>query len=100
MSLARLGNAFTTLCANEIIFWADNCTGQLKNWTLYSALVYEVNNHPSISTIRIKYFEKGHTIMSADSFHASVESVMREKKQLYDFEDLTRLLEDMASRSK
>ena len=80
-------------CANEVIIWADNGTGQLKNWTFYSSLVYEVNNHPSISTIRIKYFEKGHTFMSADSFHADVENVMREKKKLYDIEDLKRCIE-------
>ena len=27
----------------HFIFWADNCAAQNKNWTLFSALVYEVN---------------------------------------------------------
>ena len=30
--------------ANEIVQWADNCTGQMKNWTIYRALANEVNN--------------------------------------------------------
>ena len=38
--------------AKRIVIWADNCTGQLKNWTLYSSLV---NNHGSISNITMKY---------------------------------------------
>ena len=67
--------------------WADNCVGQLKNWTLYSTLVHEVNIHGDISNIRIKYFEKGHTFMSADSYHSQVERAMREKKHRYDFRD-------------
>ena len=77
--------------AKHIIIWADNCTGQLKNWTFYASLVYEVNNlHASIETITIKYFEKGHTYMSADSFHASVETTIRKMKRLYDFDDFVR----------
>ena len=27
-----------------IEFWADNCSGQNKNWVLYTALVYVVNS--------------------------------------------------------
>ena len=69
--------------ASVIVTWADNCVGQLKNWTLYAALILEVNRHPNIQKISIKYFEKGHTFMSADSFHAQVEKEMR--KRLYDF---------------
>ena len=42
--------------------WWDNCAGQGKNWTLYSQMVYQVNNHPSIEEIIFKYLEKGHTL--------------------------------------
>ena len=58
--------------ADEIFIWADNCVGQLKNWTIFSSLVYEVNNS-AVKTVGIKYFEKGHTFMSADSYHHQVE---------------------------
>ena len=73
--------------ANEMIIWAVKCTRQLKNWSFYCALLHEVNLHPNIEAITLKYFEKGHTLMSADSFHATVEKAMRAKKRLYDFVD-------------
>ena len=50
-------------------------------------MVFTVNNHPSLLTITLKYFEKGHTFMSADSFHHQVEAAMREKKNVYDFQE-------------
>ena len=81
--------------ANEVVQWADNCTGQMKNWTLYCALVHEVNNG-SVPKVTIKYFEKGHTFMSADSFHAMVESNMRSKKNLYDFQDFVNCISSNA----
>ena len=68
--------------AREIVIWADNCTGQLKNWTLYSALLLEVNNHENINKITVKYLVKGHTFMSADAFHSQVEKAMKVKKNL------------------
>ena len=75
--------------AKEIVIWADNCTGQLKNWTFYSALIYEVNHHASINNLTIKYLVKGHTFMSADAFHSQVERAMKAKRNIYDFEDFT-----------
>ena len=74
--------------AEQIVIWADNCVGQLKNWTMFSAMVYEVNNYYSnVSKVSIKYFEKGHTVMSADSYHHQVEKAMKCKKRLYNFDD-------------
>ena len=54
----------------HFIFWLDNCSGQTKNWYLHTTLVHEVNSeNNSTKTITLKYFEHGHTFMSADSFH-------------------------------
>ena len=75
--------------AVKVTAWFDNCPGQGKNWTFFCALVTEVNNHPTLEYITIKYFEKGHTFMSADSFHHEVEKAMRKKKKLFDFEDFS-----------
>ena len=53
----------------HLILCMDNCGPQNKNWTLYPALVAMVNNScTSLETITLKYFEAGHTYMSADSF--------------------------------
>ena len=41
----------------------------------------------SLESITLKYFEKGHTFMSADSFHHQVEDKIRRKKYPLDFND-------------
>lgn len=73
--------------AKEIFIWADNCAAQNKNWAFMCFLVHIVNSELiSTETITIKYFEPGHTFMSADHFHHQVELSMKNKK-IYDFED-------------
>ena len=55
-----------------ITLWLDNCSGQNKNWALFSFLLYiPVIDSPETITdvIRLKYSEPGHTFMSADSFY-------------------------------
>jgi hypothetical protein len=52
----------------------DNCTAQNKNRTIFSTLM-KVMNMPkllNIEVITLKYFERGHSFMSADSFHHRV----------------------------
>ena len=59
---------------NDFVFWVNNCSGQNKNWYLFTALANEVNiNEKNAKTIILKYFEPGHTFMSVDSFHHKVE---------------------------
>ena len=72
----------------QITFWADNCSAQNKNWTLFSAIAQLVNDEDTkCERVTIKYFEPGHTWMAADSFHRSVEQVMKRRKTVYDFPD-------------
>ena len=78
--------------AKSIVEWADNCAGQMKNWSFYCALVAAVNKS-FLDDITIKYFEKGHTFMSADAFHASVERNMRDLKKVMDFSDFKQCIE-------
>ena len=51
---------------SHILFWADNCSGQNKNLTLYTALVQCVNAAwgPDL--------QEGHTFMKADSVHGGI----------------------------
>ena len=65
---------------NNFVFWADNFSGQNKNWFLYTALVNEVNRtNGTTNEVTIKYFEPGHTFISADNFHHVIEQGMRIK---------------------
>lgn len=74
--------------ATKITFWLDNCSAQNKNWGLFCFFVYMVNSDQvSVEIIELKYFESGHTFMSADSFHHQVEHSLRKKGKVYDFQD-------------
>lgn len=75
--------------AKKFMIWCDNCSAQNKNWTLYTALCVTVNNTGGPEQVTMKYLERGHTFMSADSFHASVEKSMKQKINVYDFSDFS-----------
>ena len=73
----------------HVVLWMDNCGPQNKNWTLLSTLVAIVNDSSNhVESITLKYFEAGHTFMSADSFYLQVEKEATTKGNLYYFEDL------------
>ena len=48
---------------------------------IFCAVVAEINRSTTVA-ITIRYFEKGHTFRSADSFHASAERNMRQREKL------------------
>ena len=84
----KLLQLFTLRGVINLIVWLDNCTAQNKNWTLFSALVAVLNSLAgSLKSISLKYFEQGHTFMSADSFHHRIELRVRQKGDLCDFDD-------------
>ena len=80
----------------HIIFWADNCTAQNKNWTLFTALCWCVNQEWGPNSIVIKYFEKGHTFMRADSVHGKIGTKMGKTPNVYNFEDFVQLCNSSA----
>ena len=108
--------------AQHVTFCLDNCAAQNKNWTFLSVLIYAINcQEIATQTITLKYFEPGHTFMSADVFHHKVELSLKHQGKTYDFSDFkeavqsanslkTRVLEmnstdffqwrDLSSRSK
>lgn len=62
----------------HILYWCNNCSAQNKNWILFTMLVSVVNSNLIVANdITIKYFEPGHTFMSADSVHHGVEMSMK-----------------------
>ncbi|CAM4578379.1 unnamed protein product [Leuciscus chuanchicus] len=84
-SAAEITSAYVTALKKEMeichcIFWVDNCSAQNKNWCLLSSLVCLVNGDTTtMEDITLKYFEKGHTFMSADSFHHGVKQEMKNR---------------------
>ena len=87
--------------AEVITIWADNCTAQNKNWTLYTMLIYLVNSDKlAAKKIVIKYFEPGHTFMAADSVHAEVENQMKKIRKVYNFTDFKSCVEAAGCKTK
>ena len=75
----------------NIEFWADNCTAQNKNWTLYTLFVLLVNALWGPESITMKYLEKGHTFMSADAVHALIGKRMKHTETVLTFDDFVNL---------
>ena len=78
-----------------VLIYPVNCSAQNKNWYLFTLLTSLVNaqDMPTLNSITLKYFERGHTFMSADSYHHSVEKSMKEMKNVYDYGDFVKALE-------
>lgn len=73
---------------DNITIWLDNCSAQNKNWALLCFIVHIVNSSRcNLKKLVIKYFEPGHTFMSADSFHHQVEMSLKKTGKVYDFND-------------
>ena len=78
----------------NFVLWLDNCAGQNKNWTLYTALTNYVNLNDAPKSITLKYFAVGHTFMSADSFHHRIESEMKKMKDVCDWSDFKKCVQN------
>ena len=75
----------------NIVLWVDNCSGQNKNWTLITTLAKCVNAEWEPQNITLKYLERGHTFMKADSIHGNIGKKMKKEPEVLtmpDFVDL------------
>ena len=67
---------------------------QGKNWWPYTTLVHEVNKRfENFESITLKYFEPGHTFMSADAFHHMIEQGIRKERRIENFYDFVDVVE-------
>ena len=64
---------------SHFVFWADNCSGQNKNWTLFSNLALAVNEDSGPESVTIKFLTTGHTFFAADGIHGKIEQAIRKK---------------------
>jgi len=84
--------------SDRITIWADNCCGQNKNWTLYTTLCHCVNQEWGPREVSVKYLEKGHTYMKADSVHGSIGKKLKKQAEVLTFPDFVDLV-DTAGKS-
>ena len=85
-------NRFPVL--KNLTFWMDNCSAQNKNWCLYLAMLSLVNHPASPDSITLKYLERGHTYMRADSIHGAIGRKIRRVDSVCTFDDLLELIGD------
>ncbi|CAG5045992.1 unnamed protein product [Parnassius apollo] len=72
---------------HHLNFFLDNCNAQNKNKILFSALVRVVNDRKTdIQTLKLEYFEPGHTFMAADAVHAAITKKLKTSGDVYDIE--------------
>ncbi|ESO96672.1 hypothetical protein LOTGIDRAFT_174750 [Lottia gigantea] len=81
---------------DNVVLWADNFTGQNKNWTLFTSLVMCVNQEWGPRIVTLKYLERGHTFMRAD-VNGTIENKMRKAAEILNFQDFVDLC-DKASK--
>ena len=83
----------------NVEIWTDNCSGQNKNWYLLTTLVQCVNTWgPNIITM--KYLEKGHTFMAADTVHGAIGKKWKKKTKVADFADFVEICEKATKDTK
>lgn len=87
--------------AKEIILFLDNCNSQNKNWTLLTSLPMMVNNpNVGVQLMTLKYFEPGHTFMSADGVHGNIASAMKKMSTIGDMRDYVDVIQNSRSKMK
>ena len=77
---------------DHIWLWADNCSGQNKNWYLFTGLAQCVNTWEP-ETITIKHLEKGHTFMVAGAMHGNIGKLFQKTNTVATFDDFVQLCE-------
>ena len=87
--------------ATKFVFWLDNCSGQNKNWALYSMFLKLVNmNSSTLSEVTLKYLVPGHTHMLADAIHGQIEKKLRRNKDVFDLKDLVTIMNKATKRTE
>lgn len=79
----------------HVIFWAENCTAQNKNWTLITSCIIFVNQDWGPQTITFKYFEPGHISTKAQEMYTQITANWKKAAEIVDFEDLQKLIESL-----
>ena len=78
---------------SHLIIYADNCSSQNKNRTLFSVLIRAVNDKDvSANTITLNFFEAGHTYMSADGVHGCIAKAINREALLGDMDDFKSII--------
>ena len=80
----------------NLVLWLDNCSGQNKNWTLILHLCKAIE-YFDFETITLRFFVTGHTFMTPDAIHGTIENKIKKVVNVLDFPDFIKLVENCAN---
>jgi len=92
--------AVVSVAKPNIVIWADNCTAQNKKWTLYTSMACVVNMEWGPDSVTIKYLEKGHTFMKADSVHGAIGRKLKQTAEVHTYDDFVALCQEAGKNIK
>ena len=80
---------FVTVCLSKPVRYKYHNLAESETDELFFTFLLYLVNHSDleIQSIQLCYFEPGHTFMSCDSLHHSIELSMKHMKNVFDSED-------------
>jgi hypothetical protein len=66
----------------EVVIWADTCTGQYRNKENSAAVLHFLNEEQghTVAKVHFKYFERGHNQSEVDTIHQLIEKATRNQE--------------------
>ena len=66
----------------EVVIWADTCTGQNRNKENSAAVLHFLNEEQghSVAKVHFKYFERGHNQSEVDTIHQLIEKATKNQE--------------------
>lgn len=64
---------------HEIALYCDNCSGQQKNAAMFVTILEFLKTSVHVKKISLNFLMAGHTMMTADSVHATIERAVKHK---------------------
>ena len=75
MYISRL--TYHASAIKELTLYSDSCGGQNRNQLVSSFLVYAIDINNKLEIMNLKFFERGHSEMEADSMHSAIEQAKK-----------------------
>lgn len=84
----------------KLNLWSDSCGGQNRSIKLVLMLNHVLQNHPSLTTISLKFLLSGHSFLPNDSHFGDVECSLKTQQRLYTLNDYTDVMKACRRKNK
>lgn len=84
----------------HIVLYSDSCSGQNRNKYTAAAMMLELEKHPNIKLIDMKFLVPGHTYMNVDGVHGRIERAKTRNLSIHVPSDWNCFLRQVSARSE